>query len=209
MITIKDKEKIQKFFEIPLEELTPESFKDKLKSLRVKYHPDNFEKFEDETIQEMATEKFQTLEDLAHKINDYFKNGQQTIGNGEAFMNVDAIFSIRKLKIEIRTSDKDLKYKIFGTSYRFLLYGDSYKIPEVNASIIVDESHQGMRIGYKETIRMYLSFGEDVAVEDIVKWFYERIKDGADTLIIGGDVIEVDENHIIYAIKKQSFLRLA
>ena len=204
MFSPTEKEAIKKYFGKYPDALDPESLKSLLRQLRAKYHPDNFEKFEDETVREMATDRFQQIEALAAKLEDYHKGNRSS-----DFRHADAIFAIRKLKVEVLTADKDLKYHLFGTFYRWLVNGDSYKIPETKASIIIDENHRGMRIGFQETIRMYLTFDEDDSIEVIVNWLFPRIQGRADSIMIKGERVDLDYQSIVDAIKQESFLRIA
>lgn len=208
-ISIKDKEAIRKYFEADISELDTEKFKAKKKALRSKYHPDNFEKFEDETVKEMATERFQLIEELSGKIEAYLK-GNAAIAQADRpnFKHPDAVFAARKLKIEIITQDKDLKYQLFGSRYRWLLFGESFKIPKTGASIIIDEDHKGVSIGYRETIRLYLTFEEQDSIEDIVDWMYPKLVDRANYLIISKEKIDIDPLKIGNAIRQVSFLRI-
>ncbi|MFN7119289.1 MAG: DnaJ family molecular chaperone [Saprospiraceae bacterium] len=212
MFSEKDKAAIEKYFGVRLEDLDLEKLKKLQRELRAKYHPDNFEKFEDETVREMATERFQLIEDLAVKIETYLSgksaNSGFTRADGEDFMNTHAVFSANQLKIEVITTDKDLKYQLFGTSYRWLQFGDKYKIPDTQASIIIDEDHMGRSIGYQESIRMYLTFGENDSIDKMVEWLYPRIKDKAKSLLISGERVEIEPFSIFYAIRKKAFLRV-
>lgn len=208
MLTQTEKEAIQKYFGKPIEELSEADFKQLRKQLRAKYHPDNFEKFEDQTVREMATERFQTIEKLAEKITQYFSQPSAITTIGEKIFHPAAQFAFDQLKIEIITSDKDLKYNLFGTFYRWLVYGDTYKIPDTKASIIMDENHQGTSIGFRETIRFYLTFGVEDAVEDLVDWLFSRIQGRASSLIIHGDIVNIDRDAMLRAIKKTTFLQI-
>lgn len=212
MFSEKDKAAIEKYFGVRLEELDLEQLKKIHRELRAKYHPDNFEKFEDETVREMATERFQLIEDLAAKIEVHLTGKSANTGftraDGEDFMNAHAVFAANKLKIEVITTDKDLKYHLFGASYRWLQFGDKFKIPNTQASIIMDEDHQGRSIGYQESIRMYLTFDENESIEKVVEWLYPRIKAQAKSLLIAGNRIEIEPFNIFYAIRKQAFLRV-
>lgn len=212
MFSEKDKAAIEKYFGVRLEELDLEKLKKLQRELRAKYHPDNFEKFEDETVREMATDRFQLIEDLSAKLEIYLSGKSANAGfaqqEGEDFMNAHAVFAANKLKIEVITTDKDLKYHLFGASYRWLQFGDKYKIPDTKASIIIDEDHMGRSIGYQESIRMYLTFDENDSIEKIVEWLYPRIKNSAKTLLISGNRIEIEPFSIFYAIRKQAFLRV-
>lgn len=209
-ITEKDKAAIEKYFGMPIAQLDEAQFKKLLRELRSKYHPDNFEKFGDETVREMATERFQQIEILAKKMEVHFA-GQSLMASdaaAEPFMHQHAVFAANQLKVEIITTDKDLKYNLFGTMYRWLQFGDSFKIPDTGASIIMDENHQGLRIGYQESIRLYLTFEENDSIEKIVEWMYPRIKPGAKTLLIAGERTEIEPFNILYALRKRAFQRV-
>lgn len=201
-----ERDAIQKYYGQPLEELRPENFHKIRKQLLAKYHPDNFEKFEDETIREMATERFQLIEQLNEKIALYFAG--KLPAPEDVVFHPNAEFAFDKLKIEVITSDKDLKYHLFGTFYRWLVYGDKYKIPNTKASIIIDEDHRGASIGYRETIRMYLTFDTGDSVEDIVSWLFGKIEGRASSLLIHGDMVAIEYEAILRAIKKTTFLQI-
>lgn len=207
-ISIKEREDIRKYFGVDLKELDNATFEKKKKALRVKYHPDNFEKFEDDTVQEMAKDRFQHIESLASKVEAYLKGDVRLKSQHPNFMNTGAIFAAKKLKIEIITQDKDLKYHLFGSGYKWLVWGDSFKIPNTGATIIIDEDHKGYQIGYRETIRMYLTFGENDSIDDMVDWLYGKIQERANYLIIAKEKVAIDALKIAMAIKKVSFLRL-
>ncbi|HMQ86845.1 MAG TPA: hypothetical protein PKB07_04645 [Flavilitoribacter sp.] len=207
-ITNTDKEEILKYFGKPLEEMDAEEFRKILKAVRAKYHPDNFEKFEDETIREMATERFQAIQALADKVEAWYQGKIGTLERPSGDFNPGAQFAFDKMKIEVITSDKDLKYHLFGTQYRWLLYGDKFKIPGTKAHIVMDEDHRGVSIGFRETIRMYVTFGVDDAIEDIVMWLYNRIKDRGDSLIIEGNVIPIEPDAMMRHIRKTSYLEI-
>lgn len=207
IITPQDKEDIAKFFGVPLEQLDLETFKKTLRQLRAKYHPDNFEKFEDPTIKEVMTEKFQLIERLAAKLEQFFQGnirlGEQTTGMARP---EKPLFAFDEMKIEIITADKDLKYHLFGAYYRWLKYGERFKIPETGASIIVDEDHAGLSIGFRESVRMYLTFGTDDSIEAIVGWLYEKIRERATSLLIEGKMIPVTYESMVNAIQRISLL---
>ncbi len=207
-ITTTEKEEIRKYFGKDLEEMDSEEFKRLHKTLRTKYHPDNFEKFEDDTVKEMATDRFQSIERLAQRMAAFYNGKTRILQAEEGIFGPDAQFAFDKMKIEVITSDKDLKYHLFGTAYRWLLYGDKFKIPGTHASIIIDEDHRGSSIGYRETIRMYLTFGVNDATEDIVAWLYDHIQGRANSLIIHGEIVQINPMAMLQAIKKTSILEI-
>ncbi len=204
IITPQELDNIKKYFG-DINQLDIEEFKKIKKQLQAKYHPDNFEKFEDETIKEMATERFQEIENLASKV-ELILNKKLNINKLDDFNHADAQFSFQKMKIEIQTRHKDLKYHIFGSHYRWLAYGESYTIPKTKAQIITDESHQGTSIGYSESIRMYLTFGVEDAVELITLWLFTNLNGRASSLIIEGKKIDVDLLQINNAIKQKAYV---
>jgi len=204
-ITPEERASIQKYFGKPPEALTEEEFKAAYRRLQAKYHPDNFEKFEDETVREMATERFQELERLAGKLRKHFSDGGFASRSVETAGSA-ARYGFDDMKIEINTNDKDLKYQLFGTRYRWLVYGDRFQIPDSGGSIIIDEDHRGHRIGFRESIRLYLTFGPADELSTIVDWLYDNIRERASSLLIQGQVVPVDRAAILNAVRKVSLL---
>lgn len=208
----KEREAVNKLFGIPLEELDQKKFKKLHRELRSKYHPDNFEQFDNEAVKEMATEKFQEIESLSKKIEVYLSGSTPTVpiaSNEEGdYRHPDARFAGEGIKIEILTANKDLKYHLFGTHYRWLEFGDSFKIPNTKASITIDEGHRGRRVGFQESIRMYLTFDENDSIEAIVDWLFDKIRENVNTLLVKGETVLVDKKAIIVSIKRQTYLRI-
>lgn len=202
-VTQAELDEITKYYG-PIEEMDAEKFRKTKKQLQVKYHPDNFEKFDDETVKEMATERFQRIEVLSSKL-ELILNKKLSLKSTDDIDDANAIFAFDKMKIEIVTRNKDLKYHLFGTAYRWLNYGDSFKIPETEARIIADESHGGQRMGFVETVRMYLTFGFNDPIELIAVWLFNAINDRASSLIIEGKKVRIDLVEINAAIKRTSF----
>ena len=204
---------IREWFGTTPEQLDMDAFRKTLRELRVKYHPDNFEKFGDAVVLQLATERFQRIEKLAEKL-EAWKTGKsiatspqkQPAGADRLFNH--GVFAFKEMRIEIRTSDKDLKYHLFGTFYRWLTLGDRFKIPESEAFLIADEEHAGRSIGFTETIRVYLTFEESDSVETIVDWLFKKIEGRAEALLIEGELVPVDYNAILFAVKKRSYKQL-
>ena len=210
MITPEEKKEIQEIFGKSLETLDLETFEQLHKEQRMKYHPDKFEKYEDEVVKELANRRFQRIEALAEKVKPFLKGESKLkMPQGEEdIFSEDAQFAFDGMKIEIITKNKDLKYLLFGSRYRWLERGDKFKVPNTNAKIIIDEGHSGNLIGFTETIRMYLSFTESDSLFEITKWLYERIAGEADALIIQGRRIPVDFQEMTTYIMRKSMLRL-
>lgn len=215
--TEQELQEIRELFGAQPEQLDPDTFKKTLRELRAKYHPDNFEKFGDNTVSQLATERFQRIEYLAEKLEAWWSGKTPTALPGPSasaqgdprILDPRARFAYREMKIEVRTGDKDLKYHLFGTFYRWLALGDKFKIPESQAFLIADEDHLGRRIGFVESIRVYLTFEEGDSVEQIARWLSDKIEGRADALLIESELIPIDYDAILYAIKKRSFRMLA
>ncbi len=197
------------------EQLDAAAFRITLRELRAKYHPDNFERFGDDTVRQLATERFQRIERLAEKL-EHWLNGstmpapakpKSSVSANDPIFDPAATFAYQAMKIEIRTSDKDLKYHLFGTFYRWLTLGERFKIPDTKAFLIADEQHLGRNIGFVESIRVYLTFEEDDSVETIVGWLYGKIGDRAEALLIEGEIVPITYESLLLAVKRRS-LRL-
>lgn len=189
--------------------MDPEYFKQILKKLRAKYHPDNFEKLEDPIVLELATERFQQIEHLAKIIEAYFKGKEKLVQEEITVDHPSAKFAFDNMKIEVMTSDKDLKYILFGTSYRMLQYGQHFKIPGTKgAYLIIDEAHRGTRVGFREAIRMYITFGVEDSTEKIADWLYSSIANSAHSILVEGKVVPIDREAILRLIRKTSLLQL-
>jgi hypothetical protein len=126
----------------------------------------------------------------------------------EDYLRPGAVFAGKRLKIEILTGDKDLKYHLFGTFYRWLQNGDSFKIPGTGGSIVIDEDYSGRRIGFQESVRMYLTFGEADSIEDMAGWLFSKIVGRADKLLVAGEIVEIDLEKIVRAVKRETLLRI-
>lgn len=207
-----ERDAIQKYFGVPLDELDRPTFEKLHRELRAKYHPDNFEQFANEAVREMATEKFQAIEALAEKIKVYLNGSAPKISLQNAdvqdFRHPEAVFAGKRLKIEVLTSDKDLKYHLFGTRFRWLEFGDSFNIPGTGASIHIDEGHHGRRVGFQESIRMYLTFGEEDSIQDIAEWLYRHITGRTNTLLVAGESVSMELAAIVVAIQRETLLRI-
>ena len=208
MFTKDERDKVTEYFGKIPEELTAEEFEQKHRELRAKYHPDKFEKYSDDVVRMLASEKFKEIELLADKIQKYFlakKNFETTERkDGEN----QPKYAYNELKIEIVTKEKDLKYYLFGTHYRWLERGDKYKIKGTNASIIIDANYANRSIGFNESIKMYLTFSETDSLEIIMGWLFHQISGYSTLVILEGKPVKVDFEELLSAVKSKTILRL-
>jgi len=208
IITAQDLEEINYYFG-SVDELDYDDYKKKKKELQLKYHPDSFEKYKDDIVLEMANRTFQKVQLLSSKLELLLNKKFNPETSSEDWNSSRAFFAIEKMKVEVITGNKDLKYHLFGSKYRWLAYGESFTIPKTKAKIIIDEGHQGNRIGFKETIRMYLTFGPEDSVELISLWFYSNLLKNASNMIIDGKRMDIDLLQINQAIKRTAFKGIA
>ncbi len=171
-------------------------------------------------MRQLATERFQRIERLAAQLEQYWHGKQASLPAGGpapgfetdkdlAWSHPAAQFAYQAMKIEIRTGDKDLKYHLFGTFYRWLTLGERFKIPGAQgAYLIADEGHTGRNIGYKESIRVYLTFEEHDPVETIIGWLYEKIAGRADMLLIEGSIVPIEYAAMLRVVKRHSLKTL-
>ena len=204
-----EKEEIRLLFGKDLQDLDSPTLADIHKDLRQKYHPDKFEQYEDEVVKEMAKEKFQRIEHLAAKIQSYLTDLPTPPAEADAELyHESARFAYEMMKIELITREKDLKYHLFGSRLRWLERGDKFKIPRTQASLIMDNDHRGVSIGFTESVRMFLTFGPEDSLEDISQWLYDKIKGYAQALLIEGTRIPVELQAMQTHIRRKSFLGL-
>ncbi|MDX2285567.1 MAG: hypothetical protein NW241_15475 [Bacteroidia bacterium] len=217
VFTPEEQEQFAQLFGVQLADVQDEAALAELhKALRQKYHPDNFEKYGDPVVREMAHARFVAIERLAAKAQEMLKlrlSGPgtpipQAADPDSRLADPRARFAGQDLRIEILTSDPDLKYHLFQTSWRLLLRGEKYRIPQTQAYLIADESHQGRGIGFRESVRLYLTFGEQDSLEQIAAWFWMRLQGHAEALIVEGRRVPLDLPQLLLALRRRTFLRL-
>lgn len=210
-LTPEDLSNVKKYFDLDLEHLTDEKLKEARKQARKKYHPDNFTKFEDDTVLEMAKERFQQIEILAAKLEDYLNHRKPldnmkggTTGNDPQAVHQYASEGIR---IDIMTSDKNLKHQLFRS--RIIYKGDYTVIPGTKAKLIslLDFSSLAAT-GFRESVKVLLAFGTEDSIYEIVQWLFTRISGKTSSFVIEGKVVKIDPYEIRKAIEKNSILEL-
>jgi hypothetical protein len=211
-----ESENIQKHFGKPLSSLDLEIFKQTRNQLRLKYHPDKFEQYANETVNEIINKQFLELEALFKKMEQYFESDDllKQINETEKpisqpFLHPNAQYGFEAMKIEIIAIDKDLKYHLFGSGVRWLEMGEKYKIPGAsNAHLILEAEYQGRSIGFTEAVKMYLTFGVQDSITTIIEWLYAKLPGKATSLIIEGNIVKIDLTEMTQYIKRKSFLQI-
>lgn len=202
MLSPAERDEIRDLFGVLPDEMDLEGFEKKLKELRQRYHPDQFEGLNNEVVREMAKEKFQRIEGLSARLRTYLEGGKQAVIAPAPTER----YGYDRMRIEIITRNKDLKYLLFGTQYRWLERGDKFKIPGTQAYLVLETSHRGMAIGFTEAIKMYLTFGPEDSLEEIGLWLVTRLTGHADGLLIEGQRIPVDLMEMLRFIRRKALL---
>ena len=55
---------------------------------------------------------------------------------------------------------------------------------------------------------MYLTFGTDDSIDDIVDWLFSKIEGHASRIIVAGQVVNLNATDIANVIKQLSYLRI-
>jgi hypothetical protein len=209
-------ETVQKYFGKALNALDMETFKETRNQLRLKYHPDKFDKYADETVKEIMHERFMELEELFKKMEHHFETGdilatdnKIETQNTQSYYHPNAKYGFEAMKIEIIATDKYLKYYLFGSEVRWLEMGEKYKIPGAsNAYLIMESNHRGSSIGFTEAVKIYLTFGVQDSISTIIQWLYSKLTGKATSLIIEGNNVKIDLAEMEQYIKRKSFLQI-
>lgn len=193
---------IRKFFGADLTDLDAADFRERLKAARKKYHPDNFTHLGDETVLEMAKDRFQQIEALAARVSAHFE-AQDARDAALAETGPRIVYASDGLKIDIMTRDKALKYQLFGTALIFR--GDQRSLPGTGARLIALEDYSPrVTSGFRDNVKVHLAFGPDTPLEDVVAWLYAHISGRTSTFVIEGKVVPVAPGPILAAIRQES-----
>ena len=202
---------LKKYFNLELNDLTDAKFREALKEARKKYHPDNFSKFENEVVLEMAQETFKKIEVLSKKLEDYLQYRKSFDENPLIRPDDPRVqrgtYATEGIHIDIMTSDKRLKHQLFGSG--FIYRGDSAAIRGTKAKIYSLSDHSSVaNMGFRETVKVLLAFEETDSVYDIVNWLFTRISGRTTSFVIEGKVVRIDPYEILKAIQKHSLKEL-
>lgn len=204
-ITPEDQQLIQKYYQKPLEELGLEEFRAIRKDIRKKYHPDNFSKFDDETVIELAKERFQQLEALGQKIEAHLTI-QGEIEQADAELP-DVGYRAEGIKIDIMTTDPKLKFQLFRS--RYIDRGDRVVIGSTKARLIaLDNYSPRISAGFRDNIKVKLAFGPDDSIQEIVEWIFRHISGRTSSFVIENKVVQITPYEIQQAIKHEARLEL-
>jgi len=206
-ITDKDRERILKYFGKDLTELKEEEFKTLQKEARRKYHPDQFAHFEDETVLEMAKERFQEIERLGKQV-EAFLAGQASAAGTSGETEGPEAYAYRSdgMRIDIMTRDANLKFMLFRS--RYIERGDEVKIKGSGAKLVSLEDYYNRSAGFRENIKVHLAFGPDADLVKVTEWLFRHISGNTTSFVIEGKVVKVAPHEILSAIRKEAIKEL-
>lgn len=206
-ITDQDRDRIQKYFGKELAEITADNFKALRKEAQRKYHPDNFAHFDDETVLEMAKDRFQEIERLSQKLEAYL-SGDASAAPVASDLEADPSVAYRSdgMDLEIMTSDADLKFRLFRS--RLIERGDEVRIRGTKAKLIARADYDSRSAGFRENIKLRLAFGPQQDLSDIVNWLFQHISGVTSNFVIEGKIVPVDPYAIRQAIRQESVKEL-
>lgn len=208
-ITEEDKSLIIKYFGKPLEDLDQESFQEALKEAQKTYHPDKFSKYEDEVIIEMAKDRFQQIQALEIKVKNYLKIKSQ-LGEGEMETKEegpDKGYYTDGISIDIMTTDKHLKYRLFNSP--IIDRGDRAVIKGTKARLLALEDYSPrVSAGFRDNIKVRLVFGVEDSIYEIANWIFKHISGKTSSFVIENKVVKITPGEILSAIRSEAHLEL-
>jgi hypothetical protein len=206
-ITDQERERIQKYFGKELAEINADNFKGLKKEAQRKYHPDNFAHFDDETVLEMAKDRFQEIERLSQKLEAYL-NGNASAAPMVADPAADPNVAYRSdgMDLEIMTSDADLKFRLFRS--RYIRRGDEVRIRGTKAKLISLADYGNRSAGFRENIKLRLAFGPENDLSQIVAWLFRHISGVTSNFVIEGKVVPIEPYEILKAVRREAVKEL-
>jgi hypothetical protein len=206
-ITDQERERIQKYFGRELSEINNDNFKSLKKEAQRKYHPDKFAHFEDETVLEMAKDRFQEIERLSQKLEAYLSGAASAAPmaeDPEADPNV--AYRSDGMDLEIMTSDADLKFRLFRS--RYIERGDEVRIRGTKAKLISLADYGSRSAGFRENVKLRLAFGPQNDLSQIVEWLFRHISGVTSNFVIEGKIVPIEPYEILKAIRRESIKEL-
>lgn len=206
-LTTQDLDKIRKWLGSDLENLSEESFAVALKAARKKFHPDNFAHLEDDSVMEMAKERFQELETLADKIRKHLARGSEASEVRDEESGQQHRYASDGMAVEIMTSDKTLKFQLFNST--MIYEGDKIGIKGTRAKLVSrDDYLPRISTGFRDNIKLFLAFGPEDPLQVVVEWLFRHINGRTSNFVIEGKVVPVEPLAILRAIQKEARLEL-
>jgi len=206
-ITDQERARIQKYFGKELAEINADNFKGLKKEAQQKYHPDKFAHFEDETVLEMAKERFQEIERLSQKLEAYLSGNASAAPVGEdAPADPNLAYRSDGMDLEIMTSDADLKFRLFRS--RYIERGDEVRIRGTKAKLIALASYDSRSAGFRENIKLRLAFGPENDLSQIVEWLFRHISGVTSNFVIEGKVVPIEPYEILKAVRREAVKEL-
>lgn len=206
-ITDQERARIQKYFGKELSEINADNFKGLKKEAQRKYHPDNFAHFDDETVLEMAKDRFQEIERLSQKLEAYLSGNASAAPVAEdPAADPNVAYRSEGMDLEIMTSDADLKFRLFRS--RYIERGDEVRIRGTKAKLISLADYGSRSAGFRENIKLRLAFGPQNDLSQIVEWLFRHISGVSSNFVIEGKIVPIEPYEILKAVRREAVKEL-
>ncbi|MBK8846528.1 MAG: hypothetical protein IPO27_08335 [Bacteroidetes bacterium] len=196
-LTEQEQSDILKYFGKPLLQMQSDEFQELKRRLFAKYHPDKFQHYEDEVVLALMNDQFQKISDLCSKMEVFFGDKNSVYQQEINSLKVNSVFAANALPFEIITKDKDLKYKLLETHYRLIRRADKIHIKGTQGYLYIEEDHVDQKIGFSESLKLFLTFKEEDHVELIAEWLYKKLAGTDSKLLINKQLVQIDYFQII------------
>lgn len=190
-------------FRVPVEDMTSEVVQEKRHLFHKQYHPDRFAYLDDTELNKLLNEVYRDMLDRLRRVEEHLLRSDHGLMHRKPG---DPELSAVDLEIQLITQNKDLKYVLFGSYYRWLSKGERFRIPRTDATLTSSGNHRGNAIGFNENIRLYLTYGTQDRLDEIVIWFYTRIVDQVSALWIDDKRVDVEPRAIFNALARMKLL---
>ncbi len=190
-------------FRVPVEDMTPETVQEKRHLFHKHYHPDRFAHLDNAELDKLLNEMYRDMLDRLQRVEEYLLRNSHDLHPEKARQ---VPLSAVDLEIQLITSDKELKYRLFGSMTRWLDRGERFRLPRTNATLTSSGRHVGNAIGFNETIPLYLTYGHGDPLDEIVIWLYTRIAGHVSALWVDGARVDVDPKAMFNAMARMKVL---
>ncbi|MEO0898449.1 MAG: hypothetical protein AAFY71_18700 [Bacteroidota bacterium] len=159
----------------------------------------------------MAKERFQAIQMLGKKVNNYLKLTAEFGEEGEGDLSDDQLpdtgYYTEGIRIDIMTTDMQLKNKIFRQAY--IYRGDKVTIPGTKAKLyaLADYSARASA-GFRDNIKVQLKFGVEDSIYAIAEWIFKHISGRTTSFVIENKVVNITPGEILHAIRGEALLEL-
>lgn len=191
-------------FKVPVEDLDAETIRQKRHLFHKHYHPDRFAHLKNAELDALLNEVYRDMLDRLRRVEEHLlRTGHELHVDRDKTPPLSAV----DLEIQLTTHDKDLKYRLFGSHFRWLERGERFRIPGSNATLTSPGAHRGNVVGYNEHLHVFLTYGSGDPLDEIVIWLYSRIVGVVSALWVDGQRVEVEPRAMFNAMARMKVLK--